>query len=85
MSAPGDELLRKIPLFRRVSAADRARIAEVAHLKRYDTGELIFREGDPGDTFLTIVEGRVKVFKATRSPPKKRGGSCVCMRKPTRG
>jgi CRP-like cAMP-binding protein len=65
MSAPGDELLRKIPLFRRVSPADRARIAEVAHLKRYDTGETIFREGDPGDTVLTIVEGRVKVFKAT--------------------
>jgi CRP/FNR family transcriptional regulator len=65
MSAPTDDLLRKISLFRRVSPADRARIAEVAHLKRYSPGEVIFREGDPADTFLTIVEGRVKVFKAT--------------------
>jgi CRP/FNR family transcriptional regulator len=64
MSAPSDDLLRKIPLFRRVTPADRARIAEVSHLKRYQQGELIFREGDPGDTVLTIVEGRVKVFKA---------------------
>ena len=65
MSAPTDDLLRKISLFRRIAPADRARIAEVAHLKRYAQGEVIFREGDPGDTFLTIVEGRVKVFKAT--------------------
>jgi CRP-like cAMP-binding protein len=65
MPAPTDDVLRKNSLFRRVSAADRARIAQVARLKRYDTGDLIFREGDRGDTFLTIVEGRVKVFKAT--------------------
>jgi CRP/FNR family transcriptional regulator len=65
MSAPSDDLLRKIPLFKRVAPGDRARIAAVAHLKRYSPGEAIFREGDPGDTFLTIVEGRVKVFKAT--------------------
>lgn len=65
MGVPTDDLLRKIPLFRRVSAADRARVAAVAHLKHYAQGETIFREGDPAETFLTIVEGRVKVFKAT--------------------
>ena len=65
MSVPSDDLLRKIPLFKRVSPGDRARIAAVAHLKHYAPGAVIFREGDAGDTFLTIVEGRVKVFKAT--------------------
>ncbi|MEW6323080.1 MAG: Crp/Fnr family transcriptional regulator [Acidobacteriota bacterium] len=60
-----DDLLRRAPLFRRVTPADRARIAEVAHLKSYERGELIFAEGDPGDAFVAIVEGRVKVFKAT--------------------
>lgn len=65
MSAPPDELLRKIPLFRRVTPDDRARIADVSHVTRYAQGELIFREGDPAETFLTIIEGRVKVFKAT--------------------
>ena len=44
---------------------DRARVAEVAHITRYAPGEVIFREGDPGDTFLTVIEGRVKVYKAT--------------------
>jgi CRP/FNR family transcriptional regulator len=65
MSAPPDESLRKIPLFRRVTPDDRARIADVSHVTRYAQGELIFREGDPAETFLTIIEGRVKVFKAT--------------------
>lgn len=65
MSRPTDDLLRRIPLFRRVAPADRTRIAEVARLKAYPRGEQIFREGDAADTFLTIVEGRVKVFKAT--------------------
>jgi CRP-like cAMP-binding protein len=65
MSTPTADLLRKISLFRRVSPDDRTRIAEVAHFRRYGPGEMIFREGDAGDTFLTIVQGRVKVFKAT--------------------
>jgi CRP/FNR family transcriptional regulator len=62
-----DEILRKSPLFRRVSAADRARMMDVAHLKPFARGELIFAEGDPADAFMTIVDGRVKVFKATPS------------------
>jgi CRP/FNR family transcriptional regulator, nitrogen oxide reductase regulator len=65
MSRPTDELLRRLALFRRVTPDDRARIADVSHLKRYARGDLIFAEGDPADVFLTIVEGRVKVFKAT--------------------
>jgi CRP/FNR family transcriptional regulator, nitrogen oxide reductase regulator len=65
MSHPTDDVLRRNPLFRRVSPADRARIAEVSRLRRYERGDLIFAEGDPSDLFLTIVEGRVKIFKAT--------------------
>jgi CRP-like cAMP-binding protein len=65
VSAPDDELLRRLPFFRRVSPALRARVAEVARLKSYDRGELIFAEGDPSDAFIVIVSGRVKVFKST--------------------
>jgi CRP/FNR family transcriptional regulator len=59
-----DDLLRTIPMFRRVSAEDRAHILQVAHLRRFARGETIFREGDPADEFMAIVEGRVKIFKA---------------------
>lgn len=65
MSAPDDELLRRLPFFRRVSPALRARVAEVARLKSYERGDPIFAEGDPSDAFIIIVSGRVKVFKST--------------------
>lgn len=58
-------MLRRVTLFRRLSPAARTRVAEVAHLRSYDRGELIFAEGDPGDVFIAIVSGRVKVFKST--------------------
>ncbi len=62
---PGDDLLRRVTLFRRLSPAARARVGAVAHLRSHDRGELIFAEGDPGDVFIAIVSGRVKVFKST--------------------
>jgi CRP-like cAMP-binding protein len=65
VSAPDDDLLRRLPIFRRVSPALRARVAEVARLRSYDRSELIFAEGDPADAFIVIVSGRVKVFKST--------------------
>ena len=60
-----EDVLRTNPLFRRVGAEDRHHVLQVAHVKRYARGEVIFHEGDPADTFLAIVDGRVKVFKAT--------------------
>jgi CRP-like cAMP-binding protein len=65
VTAPDDELLRKLPFFRRVAPELRARVAAVARLKRHDKGELIFAEGDPSHAFIIIVSGRVKVFKST--------------------
>ena len=65
MSAPDDDLLRRLPFFRRLTPALRGRVAEVARLRSYGDHELIFREGDPSDAFIVIVEGRVKVFKST--------------------
>ena len=65
MSAPDDDLLRRLPFFRRVSPSLRTRVAEVARLRSFERGELIFAEGDPSDAFIIIVSGRVKVFKST--------------------
>jgi CRP/FNR family transcriptional regulator len=63
--APDDDLLRRLPFFRRLTPALRARVSAVARLKTYDSQELIFAEGDPSDAFMVIVDGRVKVFKST--------------------
>jgi len=65
VSAPDDDLLRRIPFFRRLSPELRGRVGAVAHLKSHDKGDLIFAEGDPSHAFIVIVSGRVKVFKST--------------------
>lgn len=62
---PTEDVLRRLPLFRRLSPADRARVAGVSRLPVFERGETVFNEGDPADAFLGIVEGRVKVFKST--------------------
>ncbi len=65
MTVPDDELLRRIPFFRRLSPGLRARVSEVARVTSHERGELLFAEGDPSDAFMVIVSGRVKVFKST--------------------
>ncbi|MBP7778240.1 MAG: Crp/Fnr family transcriptional regulator [Acidobacteria bacterium] len=65
MPALTDELLRRSPLFRRLSADDRARVAAVARLVHHPHGSHIFAEGEDASAFLAVVEGRVKVYKST--------------------
>jgi CRP/FNR family transcriptional regulator len=65
VSVPDDEVLRRLPFFRRLTPGLRGRVAGVARLKSFGNHELIFSEGDPSDAFIVIVDGRVKVFKST--------------------
>jgi len=60
---PPPSAIAGIPLFRRVSADDRARIAAVAQIRSYEKGDRVFDEGDPSEFFYIVVSGRVKVFK----------------------
>jgi CRP/FNR family transcriptional regulator len=64
MTQPTEDVLRKIAMFRRVGPDDRRHILQVARLQHFAKGEIIFREGEPPETFLAVIEGRVKVFKA---------------------
>ena len=60
-----DDILRRTPIFRRLTADDRQRLAAVSSLHAYDKGALLFSEGDPSSQLYTVVSGRVKVFKTT--------------------
>jgi CRP-like cAMP-binding protein len=60
-----EEVLRKIPLFRRLSAEDLAHLAAATEALSYARGAVVFAEGDPSDFFYTVARGRVKVFKVT--------------------
>src|SRR3954463_15608153 len=50
-------LLARVPLFAGLSEADRAELAQVAVPRHYEPGELVFREGAPGDTCFVVRAG----------------------------
>jgi CRP/FNR family transcriptional regulator, nitrogen oxide reductase regulator len=64
LSPLGEDVLRQVDMFRRVGPEDRQHVLQVARVQRFARGAQIFQEGDPADTFLAIIAGRVKVFKA---------------------
>lgn len=59
------EVLARVSIFRRLNPDDRARVAAVSRMRLFDKGEAIFSEGDAPDEFVTVITGRVKVFKQT--------------------
>lgn len=65
MASTVSEYLREVPLYRRMSDDVRHHLAQVCDARTYERGDVLFSEGDPSDEFLTVVRGRVKVFKVT--------------------
>lgn len=63
MARPLPAQLAQVPLFKRVTAEDRERIAAVSVIKAYERGQRVFSEDDPSDFFYIVLTGRVKVFK----------------------
>lgn len=52
-----------MPLFRGLSEADVSQLAEVAVPRRWASGEVVFREGDEGDTCYVIRTGAARVTR----------------------
>ncbi len=55
--------LSTIPLFNKLAQADLEKLANQFTPKRFETGETVFREGDPGDKFYIVVRGKVSVTR----------------------
>ncbi len=45
-------------------------ICHMFHLKELSKGEILFREGDPGDFLAFLISGRLEVKKQTEFPGK---------------
>lgn len=54
-------LLASLPLFGGVPAAELRDTADRSRLRRYPRGQVVFSTGDPSDTLLVMVSGRIKV------------------------
>ena len=67
MRTPGPDILAKLALFQRVRPDDRARVAAASQVRTFTRGDDVFQEGDEADSFVTILQGRVKVYKRLAS------------------
>jgi signal transduction histidine kinase len=59
------EALRSTPLFAQLPEADLSRLAAMAEPLTLAPGELLLREGDPGDAMYVVVSGELDVTKLT--------------------
>jgi serine/threonine protein kinase len=59
-------LLRQSPFFRLFSDADLWYVLEIATLNRIYEGDVLIREGDVGEFFLVLLEGKVRISKMGR-------------------
>jgi signal-transduction protein with cAMP-binding, CBS, and nucleotidyltransferase domain len=57
-------LLRRLPIFAPLAATSIERILSELTWLEVPTGQVVIREGDPGDRFYVLAQGRVAVSKA---------------------
>jgi CRP/FNR family cyclic AMP-dependent transcriptional regulator len=55
------DVLRAVPLFQGMTDRAIEVVSQIAEETDYPEGDVIVREGDPGDTFIVIVEGEAAV------------------------
>jgi len=55
--------LGNLPLFKELDALELGEIAEILLKEKFESGKVIFNEGDVGDKFYIILKGEVEIFK----------------------
>jgi CRP/FNR family transcriptional regulator, cyclic AMP receptor protein len=56
-------LLRRVPVFSTLSFEELQRVALVAMPRRFDAGEVVFKEGDEGSTCYIVRSGRARAIR----------------------
>jgi CRP/FNR family transcriptional regulator, cyclic AMP receptor protein len=59
--------LKSVPIFSELKGRDFGFLESLVHIRRYDAGEVVFEEGDPGSGMYVIRSGSVKVFSRTEN------------------
>jgi CRP/FNR family transcriptional regulator len=57
------QLLGRVPAFSALGESDLAKVAEVAVPRRFEPGEVIFREGDESDTCYVVRSGHARAVR----------------------
>jgi CRP-like cAMP-binding protein len=56
-------LLRRVPVFSTLSAEELERVAAVVMARRFEPGEVVFKEGDQGSTCYIVRSGRARAIR----------------------
>jgi cAMP-dependent protein kinase regulator len=59
-----EAFLQSVPLLRTVGVYELSQIADALKPKKFNPGEIIVSEGEPGDTFYMIEEGTADAYKS---------------------
>jgi len=59
------QIISNIPLFKGLSEDHLNQIRQIAVDKFYDKGRIIFSEGDEGNGFYIVADGKVKIYKVS--------------------
>ncbi|TMR98656.1 Crp/Fnr family transcriptional regulator [Nonomuraea basaltis] len=62
---PVAAVLAEIPLFRVLGESGIQSTARAGHARRYRSGQIIFHQGDPGESLYVLLDGLVKVVFTT--------------------
>jgi CRP/FNR family transcriptional regulator, cyclic AMP receptor protein len=63
-SADVVELLGRVPVFSTLERSDLERIAQMAVPRRFEPGQVVFREGDQSDTCYVVREGLARAVRS---------------------
>lgn len=59
-----EDLIKSVEIFNGLDTRDINKVLKVATGKKFETDAVVFREGDQGDCFYLIIEGKVRVSKS---------------------
>lgn len=74
MARKGADFLAGVPLFGGLSKRHLRKIAQLTEEVRFEPGATIAEEGEAGDTFYVITQGRARVKRRNRTVARLGGG-----------
>jgi CRP-like cAMP-binding protein len=66
-SSAASQLLAEVPLFAGLSPAALDDLACISRVRRYPPGQVLWNEGDAGDSLLILEEGQLRISRFTAS------------------
>ena len=56
------EFLSTVPIFEKLSKRQLIKVYDIIHVRRFNDGEIIFRQDDPGVGMYIVSEGHINVY-----------------------